>query len=78
MFDEQELKGIREALEMWEETTLQQATANMPERRERFITTSSDPVERLYTPLDIADMDYIRDLGLPGLYPYTRGIHPTM
>jgi methylmalonyl-CoA mutase N-terminal domain/subunit len=78
MFDEQELEEIREALEKWEETTLQQAMANKPERRERFITTSSEPVDRLYTPLDIADMDYVRDLGLPGQYPYTRGIHPTM
>jgi methylmalonyl-CoA mutase N-terminal domain/subunit len=78
MFDEKELEEIREALEKWEETTLQQAMANKPERRERFITTSSEPVDRLYTPLDIADMDYVRDLGLPGQYPYTRGIHPTM
>jgi methylmalonyl-CoA mutase N-terminal domain/subunit len=78
MFDENELEEIREALEKWEETTLQQAMANKPERRERFITTSSEPVDRLYTPLDIADMDYVRDLGLPGQYPYTRGIHPTM
>ena len=78
MFDEQELEEIREALEKWEETTLQQATAHTPERRERFITTSSEPVDRLYTPLDIADMDYVKDLGLPGHYPYTRGIHPTM
>jgi len=78
MFSEEELEEIREALEKWEETTLQQAMANMPERRERFITTSSEPVDRLYTPLDIADMDYVRDLGLPGQYPYTRGIHPTM
>ena len=78
MFDEQELEDIREALEKWEETTLQQAMASKSERRERFITTSSEPVDRLYTPLDIADMDYLRDLGLPGQYPYTRGIHPTM
>ena len=78
MFSDEELGEIREALEKWEETTLQQAMASMPERRERFITTSSEPVDRLYTPLDIADMDYVRDLGLPGQYPYTRGIHPTM
>ena len=78
MFSEDELEEIREALEKWEDTTLQQAMANMPERQERFITTSSEPVDRLYTPLDIADMDYVRDLGLPGQYPHTRGIHPTM
>ncbi len=78
MFSDEELEEIRGALEKWEETTLQQAMASMPERREQFITTSSEPVDRLYTPLDIADMDYVRDLGLPGQYPYTRGIHPTM
>ncbi|MCH8877112.1 MAG: methylmalonyl-CoA mutase family protein [Chloroflexi bacterium] len=78
MFDEGELEEIREALEKWEETTLQQATAEMPERREQFISTSSDPIERLFTPLDIAEMDYVRDLGMPGQFPYTRGIHPTM
>jgi len=78
MFDEGELEEIREALEKWEETTLQQAMAAKPERREGFVTTSSEPVDRLYTPLDIADMDYVRDLGMPGQFPYTRGIHPTM
>ena len=50
----------------------------MPERREQFISTSSEPIERLSTPLDIAEMDYVRDLGMPGQFPYTRGIHPTM
>jgi methylmalonyl-CoA mutase N-terminal domain/subunit len=47
------------------------------ERQDSFITTSSVPVERLYTPLDIAGLDYIRDLGFPGEYPYTRGVHIT-
>ena len=78
MFDDRELEEIREALEKWEETALQQAMAALPERRERFITTSSEPIDRLYTPLDIADMNYVRDLGMPGQFPYTRGIHPTM
>src|SRR3989304_8251185 len=47
------------------------------ERRKSFVTTSSVPVERLYTPLDIAGQDYLRDLGLPGEYPFTRGVHTT-
>jgi methylmalonyl-CoA mutase N-terminal domain/subunit len=42
------------------------------------MTTSSAPVERLYTPLDVANLDYARDLGFPGQYPYTRGVHATM
>jgi len=78
MFDDEELDEIREALEKWEETTLQHAVGVVPERREQFISTSSEPVDRLSTPLDIADMDYVRDLGMPGQFPYTRGIHPTM
>ncbi|MFN3742449.1 MAG: methylmalonyl-CoA mutase [Anaerolineales bacterium] len=78
MYDPQKLEELRNALEKWEETTLQKSLAQMPERREEFITASSEPIHRLYTPLDLAEMDYLRDLGLPGEYPFTRGIHPTM
>jgi methylmalonyl-CoA mutase N-terminal domain/subunit len=78
MFDRRQLDELRLALERWEETTRQQATARQAERRTRFLTTSSSPVNELYTPLDVADLDYERDLGLPGAYPYTRGVHPTM
>ena len=78
MYDQQKLEELRQALDRWEETSLQQALARMPERQEVFITTSSEPVERLYTPLDVADLDYLEDLGLPGEYPFTRGIHPTL
>jgi methylmalonyl-CoA mutase N-terminal domain/subunit len=48
------------------------------ERREKFITTSSVPIDRLYTPDDIADFDYLEKLGFPGQYPFTRGVQPTM
>ncbi len=78
MFDRHQVEMIRQALERWEETTRQQATARLGERRASFVTTSSSPVNDLYTPLDIADLDYERDLGLPGEYPYTRGVHPTL
>jgi methylmalonyl-CoA mutase N-terminal domain/subunit len=78
MFDDKALEELRQALEKWEETTLQQSITALPERKPRFVTTSSEAVVRLYTPLDVADTDYLRDLGLPGEYPYTRGIHPTL
>ncbi len=78
MFDKQQLEELQQALQKWEQNTLQKSLASMPERRSEFITASSEPINRLYTPLDIADMDYMRDLGLPGEYPFTRGIHPTM
>jgi methylmalonyl-CoA mutase N-terminal domain/subunit len=52
--------------------------ARLPERRREFITTSSEHINRVYSPLDVADLDYEGDLGMPGVYPYTRGIHPTL
>jgi len=42
------------------------------------MTTSSQEVGRLYTPEDVAGIDFERDIGWPGIYPYTRGVHPTM
>ena len=78
MYDRQKLDELRKQIEKWEETDLQQSMARMPEHKERFITTSSEEIERIYTPLDVAEMDYTQDLGLPGQYPYTRGVHPTM
>jgi len=78
MYDRKKLDELKDSLEKWEETGLQKTLASMPERRDKFITTSSEPIERLYTPLDVADMDYASDLGLPGEYPYTRGVHPTL
>jgi methylmalonyl-CoA mutase N-terminal domain/subunit len=78
MYDRKKLDELKDALEKWEETGLQKALASMPERRETFVTTSSEPINRLYTPLDVADLDYAADLGMPGEYPYTRGVHPTL
>ncbi len=65
-------------LERWEEETLHPALRKRPERMPEFTTVSHHPVKRLYTPLDIADMDYERDIGFPGEYPFTRGVYPTM
>ncbi|MCS6846846.1 MAG: methylmalonyl-CoA mutase family protein [Anaerolineae bacterium] len=78
MFDHQFLDELQARLAQWEDTTLRRASARMPERMDTFVTTSSEPIQRLYTPLDIAGTDYFCDIGQPGEYPYTRGIHPTM
>ncbi|MEJ2212225.1 MAG: methylmalonyl-CoA mutase family protein, partial [Anaerolineae bacterium] len=78
MFKDKMIKGLKEQKARWEDTTLKQTLDKYPERLETFMTTSSAPVARLYTPLDVADMDYARDLGFPGEYPYTRGVHATM
>lgn len=78
MFDKKQLEKIKQSNDQWEETTLQQTLARSPERARKFLTASSEEIDRLYTPLDIAQMDYARDLGMPGEYPYTRGVHATM
>jgi methylmalonyl-CoA mutase N-terminal domain/subunit len=78
MFDPQELEDLKQNKEEWEADTLQPTLERFPESQPEFITTSSEPIERLYTPLDLRDMKYEKDLGFPGKYPYTRGIHATM
>ncbi|HEX2187760.1 MAG TPA: methylmalonyl-CoA mutase family protein [Longimicrobiaceae bacterium] len=62
----------------WSERAVAPVLAKHPERRERFESTSGVEVERLYTPEDAGGLEYDRDLGYPGEYPFTRGIQPTM
>jgi methylmalonyl-CoA mutase N-terminal domain/subunit len=78
MYDRKKLDDLKSSIEKWEETSLQKALTQMPERREEFVTTSSESINRLYSPLDVAELDYAADLGLPGEYPFTRGVHPTL
>lgn len=72
------LKQIEGAAKTWEEETLHPALEKSPERAQEFNTISGHPVRRLYTPCDLTDFDYIRELGFSGLYPFTRGVYPTM
>ncbi|MEA2646745.1 MAG: methylmalonyl-CoA mutase, N-terminal domain [Chloroflexota bacterium] len=71
----------RERLEQiraeWEAGPLQRSLAR-GERKSAFETPSGLPVDIVYTPADVADVDYERDLGMPGQYPFTRGIQPNM
>jgi methylmalonyl-CoA mutase N-terminal domain/subunit len=71
-------KNIREELERWEKTTLDKVISKAPEREPAFKTTSHIELKRLSTPLDTDDIDYCRDLGFPGEFPFTRGVQPTM
>jgi len=78
MAEAEDRKELEARLKRWESTTLKEALAANPERREEFVTTSSRPVKRLYTPLDLEGKGYADRLGHPGEFPFTRGIHPTM
>ena len=78
MYDDNKMNEIKKSSEKWESEVVEKAIQRFPERKEEFTTVSDTKVERLYTPLDNADMDYNEKLGFPGEYPYTRGVQPTM
>jgi methylmalonyl-CoA mutase N-terminal domain/subunit len=77
MFDEKKIGEIRKGYRKWSDE-LEPKLAKTPERKGHFVNTSGIPVKRVYTPLDVADFDYVKELGLPGEYPFTRGVQPTM
>ena len=77
LFSGEALAALSRATHGWEEGPLATALQRAPERADGFAASSLD-VARLYTPLDVADLDYGRDLGFPGEYPFTRGVQPTM
>jgi methylmalonyl-CoA mutase N-terminal domain/subunit len=71
-------KDIRKELERWEKTRLDKTLSKAPEREPSFQTTSNIELKRLYTPLEVAGVDYCDALGFPGELPFTRGVQPTM
>ncbi|MEW5898670.1 MAG: methylmalonyl-CoA mutase family protein [Bacillota bacterium] len=66
-------KEIKSRLQKWREER-----DKIKDRPVKFTTVSNLPVNDLYTPVDLEDFDYLRDLGLPGEYPYTRGVQRNM
>lgn len=76
--DESRLKDLGEAQKAWEKECYRPFLKRNPERPSRFSTVSDQEMRALYTPPDIASIDYQKEIGFPGQYPYTRGIQPTM
>ncbi|MCW4055599.1 MAG: methylmalonyl-CoA mutase family protein, partial [Candidatus Bathyarchaeota archaeon] len=74
----QNTKSLREEKERWIKGTAEKSLIRLPERKIKFYTGSSIPVENVYTPLETECLDYLQDSGFPGEYPYTRGVYPTM
>ena len=71
-------RRIEEARRVWEARTLTPARERSPQRPGLFATSSGAPLPPVHTPADTPDLDYLRDLGFPGEFPYTRGVQPTM
>ena len=77
MFREDHLKTIVDEEKRWTED-LSKILSEVPERLSRFSTISDMEIKGLYTPKDLEHLDYSRDIGFPGIYPFTRGVQPSM
>ncbi len=77
MFIKDELDKIAATKEAWA-AKLAATTKKRPEREAKFATDSGFEIDTVYTPNNLAGTDYAQDLGLPGEFPYTRGVQPNM
>jgi len=75
--EEETVGDLKRAKQAWEEKSVKPILNRFPERREQFETLSGIPLDRAYTPADV-EVDYLKYLGFPGQYPFTRGVQPTM
>jgi methylmalonyl-CoA mutase N-terminal domain/subunit len=77
MFTEKTLHEVEEGKKRWEKE-LEKARRQKAEKGKRFSTVSDLEIKAIYTPEDIKDLDFARDIGYPGIFPFTRGCQPTM
>ena len=77
MYSGQDMERLRKENEKWAKE-VEKNVAKRPERKQEFVNTSGIPIKRVYTPLDSEGKDYLDEIGLPGKYPFTRGVQPTM
>lgn len=78
MFDKKELEKIKQKKQAWEKESYFKTINKQPERKEKFENLSGNEIKNLYTPLDVSRLDYIKDIGFPGEYPFLRGVYPSM
>jgi methylmalonyl-CoA mutase N-terminal domain/subunit len=77
MFGKKIFDDIEKGHKRWQER-VDEVFASQPERLERFSTVSDKEIKRIYSPADVKNLDFERDLGFPGEYPFTRGVQPSM
>ncbi len=78
MVDKEILKQIKKQKTSWEKNTYSDLIKKNPERKQTFKNLSETEIKNLYTPDDIADINYLEDIGFPGEFPFLRGVHSTM
>jgi len=77
MFNKKSLEDIAAEEKKWQER-FKEYSVKAPERLKRFSTVSDTTIKNIYTPLDVEDLDYSKEIAFPGEYPFTRGVQPTM
>jgi len=78
MFEDEKIKQIKCSKDKWEENCYLKLIKKHPERKESFRNLSDTQIKEIYTPEDIENLDYIKNMGFPGGYPFLRGVHSTM
>lgn len=78
MYNPEALKAIEREFGKWKDTVVPEKDRKEWEVTPLTILGSDIPPKLLYSPLDVADLDYMRDLGFSGGEPFTRGVHPNM
>jgi methylmalonyl-CoA mutase N-terminal domain/subunit len=78
MVEKDLIKQIREKRTDWEKQTYSKTMKENPERKQKFKNLSEIEIKHLYTPEDIASLEYLKDIGFPGEFPFLRGVHPNL
>ena len=78
MYEKKELNKIRNKRVDWEENCYSDMAKECAGHKNKFENLSATKIKNIYTPGDIAHLDYIKDMGFPGDYPFLRGVYPTM
>jgi len=78
MYDKQKLESIKKKENEWQKNKYKKITKNHPERKESFENLSGIGIKNIYNPWDNKELEFFKDIGFPGEYPFLRGIHATM
>ncbi len=78
MYDKDKINKIKKRKSEWEKNNYKKLKEKHPERKELFENLSGIKIKHIYSPDDNIDLDYLKDMGFPGEYPFLRGIHSTM
>jgi methylmalonyl-CoA mutase N-terminal domain/subunit len=78
MYDRKKMETIAAGRRKWRADGRDTTAAGKGERKKRFSTISDEEIDALYTPDMTAGLDYAKDLGFPGRFPFTRGVQATM